>query len=404
MKKIFFATAMLALFVSGFTQAPEADGHEFVLKGNLAGTTENDWLHIAYKDKNNASVRDSVRVSSGSFVYKGVLRYPQPAMLVFKAPGDKTSGYISLFLEPGTITVQGSLDEKEKILVEGGAINDENRRFGALTADLLKNLLPYNKKYNALNLQYNTWKKEGRSEEELKSLKMQMEALRDSMQPVQQQIQARSADYFRKHPDSYITVSQLRYHVSRMNPDSLQALYDRMSNEVRASYDGQALAEEIARLRSGSAGSKAVVFSGVDINGKPLSLTDFRGKYILLDFWASWCAPCRKGNPHLLKLYNQYESKGFEIIGVSDDDRNPEAWKQAVANDGIGVWKHVLRGLKTNPDGSFDRSADKSAAYGIHTLPTKILIDPQGTIVGRYGGGGERDEALDEKLARIFDK
>jgi glutathione peroxidase-family protein len=112
--------------------------------------------------------------------------------------------------------------------------------------------------------------------------------------------------------------------------------------------------------------------------------------------------PCRKGNPHLKDLYHKYKSKGFEIIGISDDDNKPEAWKKAVEKDGIGIWKLVLRGLKRTQNG-YDDSGDISHNYGIHTLPTKILIDPKGMIVGRYGGGGEDDNAMDKKLEEIFE-
>jgi cytochrome oxidase Cu insertion factor (SCO1/SenC/PrrC family) len=110
------------------------------------------------------------------------------------------------------------------------------------------------------------------------------------------------------------------------------------------------------------------------------------------------------GNPHLLSLYSKYKNKGkgLEIIGVSDDDGHPDAWKKAVDKDKIDVWKHVLRGLKQLPGYKFDRSADISDRYGIHSLPTKVLIDPNGMIIGRYGGGGENDEAMDKKLSEIF--
>ena len=125
---------------------------------------------------------------------------------------------------------------------------------------------------------------------------------------------------------------------------------------------------------------------------------------MLLDFWASWCVPCRKGNPHLLSLYANYKDKGLEIIGISDDDKNPDAWKKAIEKDGIGVWKHVLRGMKQTPEGRADRSTSISDQYGTSTLPTKILIDPQGIIIGRYGADGETDDALDKKLAELFGK
>jgi thiol-disulfide isomerase/thioredoxin len=150
--------------------------------------------------------------------------------------------------------------------------------------------------------------------------------------------------------------------------------------------------KEIQNLQSGSPGSKAFAFAKKDINGQDLSLAEYNGKkYVLLDFWASWCVPCRKGNPHLLSLYSKYKDKGLEIIGIADDDSAQAAWKRAVEQDKIGVWKHVLRGLKRTSTG-YDRSEDTSEGYGIHSLPTKILIDKNGIIIGRYGGGGEGDE------------
>jgi thiol-disulfide isomerase/thioredoxin len=143
-------------------------------------------------------------------------------------------------------------------------------------------------------------------------------------------------------------------------------------------------------------------FTALDINGKSLQLSDFKGKYVLLDFWASWCVPCRKGNPHLKELYAKYQSKGCEVIGVSDDDRNHDAWKKAVDQDGL-PWHQVLRGLDIDKKmRGIKNESDISEKYGINSLPTQILIDATGKIIGRYGGGGEPHEALDKKLADIF--
>ncbi len=112
----------------------------------------------------------------------------------------------------------------------------------------------------------------------------------------------------------------LRYHLDDLTLDSLKMFYTNMNEPLRQSSYGVELLKGIQKLTDGFPGSVANDFTTKDIKGKTIKLSDFRGKYVLLDFWASWCLPCRKGNPHLKKLYTRYKSKGFEIIGVSDDD------------------------------------------------------------------------------------
>jgi len=207
------------------------------------------------------------------------------------------------------------------------------------------------------------------------------------------------ADYvfFHKHPQSYVTAFMLRFHISDLTLDSLQLFYDRLGKKLQQTTYGKEVAVEMQQLRGGSPGSMAKDFTKTDINNNKVSLADFKGKYVLLDFWASWCVPCRKGNPHLKELYAKYKDKGIEFIGISDDDRDTTAWKKAVEKDGL-PWRQVLRGLKYE-NGTFDRSNDVSEKFGIHTLPTKILIDPKGSIIGRYG---EEEAELDKMLEQIF--
>jgi thiol-disulfide isomerase/thioredoxin len=193
----------------------------------------------------------------------------------------------------------------------------------------------------------------------------------------------------------------LRFHTGRLPLDSLQLFYDRLGAGLQATASGMDIAKELRQLKAGSPRSIAHNFTTKDINGQTLSLSDFKGKYVLLDFWASWCVPCRKGNPHLKELYSKYSAKDIEFIGVSDDDSHPEEWRKAVEKDGL-PWRHVLRGLdweslrsgsrKENPDEISDK-------FGIHSLPTKILIDPDGKIIGRYS---EEEGPLDEMLITIF--
>ena len=106
---------------------------------------------------------------------------------------------------------------------------------------------------------------------------------------------------------------------------------------------------------------------------------------MLLDFWGSWCVPCRKGNPHLKELYHQYKDQGFDIIGIAKDDDTRDAWVKAVEKDGL-PWHQILVG-------------DLDTKYNVTSYPTKILVDQQGIIIGRYG---ENEKELDEQLNSIF--
>ncbi|HBB06388.1 MAG TPA: thioredoxin, partial [Bacteroides sp.] len=119
------------------------------------------------------------------------------------------------------------------------------------------------------------------------------------------------------------------------------------------------------------------------------------------DFWASWCVPCRKSNPHMKEMYAKWHDKGLEYVYVADNDSNPDNWRKAIKEDGLEAFHHVLRGLKvdrSNGGYKFDHTNDISEKYAIHFLPTKYLIDREGKIVGKF----ESDE-LEAKLKEIFE-
>ncbi len=387
---------------------PQMDKNVFVLKGKVANTKEDTWFYINYQGVDGKSVRDSAKLFNGTFSYIGKIAAPNLAYAYFRQQGQPMptyEQYFQFYVEPGVTGMSGSVNAVKDFVFSGGKIQKENELFRGLTKKLFDEMTPISQRYNSVNIRYSKLKAEGKTaEDELEKIKEYATMVKDSLDPFQKQISEINLAYFKQHPNSYITLNQLKFYVSRMKPDEIQTIFNQMDPELKTSAEGKLVENEIKNLISGSPGSMATNFSGLDINGKPLQLTDFKGKYVLLDFWASWCVPCRKGNPHLLQLYSKYKKKGFEIIGVSDDDSNLPAWKKAVEKDGIGVWKHVLRGLKRTPEGEFDKSEDKSENYGIHTLPTKILIDPTGKIIGRYGGGGDNDEALDNKLTEIFGK
>lgn len=128
-------------------------------------------------------------------------------------------------------------------------------------------------------------------------------------------------------------------------------------------------------------GDKAPDFNVADINGDTLSLSDFEGQYILLDFWASWCVPCRKENPNVLEAYNEFSDKGFKVVGVSLD-KNNRKWKSAIETDGLQDFVHLSELV------SWSKSKI-SADYNVQYIPYNFLINPKGKIIGKNLKGNE---------------
>ena len=374
---------IIIIFIISFqANAQVKNTSAFDLKGKLAGQT-NGVLYLYYNDFENKRVKDSSNIVNGTFSFKGKIDQPVMGYLQLKEENRTEFNSANFFLEPSVMTANLKSNEFRKATFTGSKTQNEYVK-------LTKSKEPVEAKYSKQLDSLRTQKDHDKSAE-----------IRERLSPYFSEMNEKDFEFFRRHPQSYVTVYMMRFHVSDLSIDSLQAIYDRLGDKLQATADGKTLAEEIAKLRGGSPGSMAKDFTAKDINGDQLSLSDFRGKYILLDFWASWCVPCRKGNPHLKELYAKYKEKGkgIEFIGVSDDDSKPEAWPKAVEKDGL-PWRHVLRGLdmqkrlKDEPN-----ETDISEKFGIHTLPTKILIDPSGMIIGRYG---EEEAELDAMLKKIF--
>ncbi|MEI3799057.1 MULTISPECIES: TlpA disulfide reductase family protein [unclassified Chitinophaga] len=359
-------------------------------KFSIAGTVTGNAPAKYYLQYSNGAkyITDSAEVKNGRFNFTGTLSQPAPgvfsAALVKNMTGNKKE-QAYLFLEPAAMTITITNGDLSTTVLKGSASNDEN--------------VQLEKEREMATVKYQPLLEALRNEKDHDKAG----AIREQLAPYFNANNQLSRKFIREHHNSFLSVYLMRFQIGSMTLDSAKYYYNSLSPALQQSKDGLDIAQEIKKLEQGSPGSVAFNFSKADINGQPLSLSDFKGKYVLVDFWASWCVPCRAGNPHLLELYKQYKDKGFEVISVSDDDRNHDAWKKAVEKDGIGVWKHVLRGLDMNKRMKNEPNPeDISEHFGIHSLPTQILIDPKGVIVARYGGGGEEHEALDVKLKEVF--
>ncbi len=394
----------ISLLIAACVLQLAAQGQAFTLTGKVEGQ-RSGYIYLSY-DRGNEDYRiDSAKLQEGRFSFSGQINGPGMSRLTLDRSAFMSydGDVASLFLEPGAMTALLKKGRVKDATLKGSKAQDDMALLNAARKPVLTKLEPLSATYNKLNLAYIAARKEKKDSATLAAMLDELGEVKDKMEPYYEKMGAIDRDFIEKHPASYASAYLLRFRISSMTLPEAEASYNRMPPAVQQSSFGKEIKKELDGLRSGSPGSEAYVFSKNDINGQPLSLGDYKGRYVLIDFWASWCVPCRKGNPHLKELYAKYKGKGLEIIGISDDDGRPEEWKKAVAHDGIGMWKHALRGLdmqkrqrkEPNPE-------DISDHYGIHSLPTKILIDPKGIIIGRYGGGGENDEAMDKKLAEVL--
>jgi thiol-disulfide isomerase/thioredoxin len=306
--------------------------------------------------------------------------------------------FTSFYIDPAEIKVSLVFNDFKNPVVLGSKTQDEKTELINAMAPVEKEWEPFSKEFDKLAKTYRDAVKSKRDERIIDSLKKMVDDFREKYVPFSDRINKIQRDFFFKYPESFITAIHLKQHALYLPLDSLQFYYEKLGHRTQQTSAGKGLAKEIEELRGGSPGSTAQDFTSPELRGEQLSLSDYKGKYVLLDFWASWCVPCRKGNPHLKALYEKYKDKEIEFIGVADDDDAPDTWKAAIANDGIGIWKHVLRGMKRK-NNTYDISHSINEKYGIQSLPTKILIDPAGKIIGRFS---EDESLLTEMLKKIF--
>jgi thiol-disulfide isomerase/thioredoxin len=377
----------------------------FTLTGNIKGEDSGE-IRLYYKAVNGELVKDSTMIRDGHFTFSGRISEPVAATLEGDVkPGNPNgSDRVAFYLDPAGMTIDLQAGDFKDAVITGAPTEDDFRALRALKQPIFKEQEPMAQVARQAYQVYLNAVKAKADDATLDSLKYKAASLHDRLRPYQARATQIDYAFFTAHPGSYITALYLALHVHELSVDSLQMFYDRLGTVMKQSVPGKKIGKELDSLKAGSPGSKATDFTARDINGNNVTLSAFKGKYVLIDFWASWCVPCRKSMPHVKELYAVYKPKGLEVIGVSDDDRDTTAWKKAVAKDGTGIWHNVLRGLDWAKFEKKEKSGnDISFRFGVVSLPTKILIDPNGEIIGRYDNGTDEEEAaMDKKLKDVL--
>ena len=361
-------SAWLLLFLAFFT-AVQAQ-QTYTVEGNIEGVTKQMRVYLQYR-VGRVFVNDSVITENGKFIFTGTTARPLKANLIL-LPMVRTQGMLTdsrtFYLCSGMTAVSGN--SLRSALIKGGKTQDDYMQLTPKTSPLQDSLYHY------------TWKTLARSQAE-------KEAKQARLDTFNLMIDDAEKDFIEGHKNSYVSldlVGQRAYIIT--DPKKFESFYDALGDDLKNTDEGKTYAERLAIVKRLTIGQPAIGFTQNDPDGKPVSLASFKGKYVLIDFWASWCGPCRLEYPHLQKAYSQFKDKNFEIIGVSLDDKS-SAWIKSI-KDNAFPWTEVcdLKGFKN----------EVALDYGIAAIPQCFLIDPNGIIIAK----NLRGEELGKKLSEIF--
>ncbi|BAV07355.1 Peroxiredoxin [Filimonas lacunae] len=352
----------------------------FTVTVHMAAGKPGRQLYLLYRRNADSKAFDSARDENGKFTFSGKTLHPQKAFLCLPAPGKTVENTplkeaFPLYLEKGNIVVIAG-ETLKHARVGGTTLNNDLQAYNHLedSLTLIKDALRerYGKAYRDKNKD---------------SLQVVTEAF---YQLERDQLQCEVL-FFQQHTHSHVALEWLKnaYNIPQ-EKSKVVNLFAQLGDNVKQSFSGQAFQAELAAAASVELGSPAPVFSEKDTTGLAVSLQSFRGKYVLLDFWASWCGPCRKENPNVLKMYKAFQSKGFTVLGFSVDD-SPERWMAAVVKDSLPWCQLRETGAGTK------KVAD---VYGVKGIPSNFLIDPNGNIIATNLRGQELEDTLTAVFSR----
>ena len=364
----------------------------FILSGTISGMN-GKYIYFSYRGLGMDRLWDSIIVRRNAFVIKGTISEPAKALLTdlkFNRLSTVNTHVSSpLFIEPGSMTIRVTGGNFRTAKLRGSATQDDYILLQNKKEQLNNSLQPYIILRDKLDSQFIANSASGTNQDVLSNLLTRISRLNTKIQSSTEITIVK--DFFKSHPNSYITLYEIVENVRHFSLEEFLMYFNRMRPELQKSNYGKQLKAVIDKLKKGSPGSVASNFEAITLKGDSINLSGFKGKYLLLDFWGSWCKPCREGNPELIRLYNIYHQKGIEFIGIASDNKTQDKWREAIIHDGIGIWTQVLEG-------------EIGELYHIQSYPIKILIDRAGMIIGRYGEGGEPHEKLAPMLERLFNK
>jgi len=336
---------------------------KFTITGNLSQAGSNKMVFLSYVNSEGKAAKDSTLVTNGKFKIIGTTAFGNRSYLeLIPVPKNdfKTSGIADrkeFYLEKGNTIVVGK-NRISTAVISGTKVQKEYIDYHA-------QMDPVEKKYEQIAARYEKASSE-KDSLELKEIALDGGAVVSKMKLVLD-------NFIARHPDSYFTADLvlLNKMIFVKGPE-FESIYKALGPRLLNSFTGKKITDQFNKAKLSDIG-KTIDFSLPDKEGNEFKLSSLKGKYVLVDIWASWCVPCRAENPFMLKAYKELKDKNFEIVGISLDDKRT-AWLNAVEQDKL-PWIQVsdLKGFKT----------EIAVRLGIHLIPQNVLIDPDGKIIAK---------------------
>ncbi len=370
MKKVILSVVVTALLFA----CNKGSKNNYTISGKLINAKTGDMIIIQKwsKDaKNDTAYLDK----DGKFSFKGNFTEPTVATLLLPNTANKTNSSSTIFfIDADNISINGNADSSNNLLVVGGKANEENNKMQTVLKKYYLQLKPIGDSLQALYAKKDT---------------TSIETLQIKYTQLEQQQNKDVLDFINANSNSYAAAfyAYLFFNGSS-NLTAVESVFTKLSPNIKESYFGLKLKEVVDNLKVTGVGGIAPEFTLQSLDGKTVSLSSFKGKYVLIDFWASWCSPCRQENPNVVNAYKQFKDKNFTIVGVSLDE-DKAAWQAAVIKDNL-TWTHVsdLKGWNSTV----------AAQYGVQSIPANFLLNTEGRIIAKDLRGGDLVSKLNEVL------
>ena len=358
------------LYIGALAILTACTSNGYTINGEISGANDGDSIFLMQLNGNLVYKLQGTVINGGKFQLKGVQNEPAVRYLVYKFRKDDGQT-LEFFLENGTINVKMN---DENPVVCGTPNNDANQA-------VMNEMLELQKKMDPI---YEALAGDELTDEQREAYTKQTEEMEDEYT----QIIIRG---IQKNIHLEAGIDMLKNFYYYMDTPQLAEIVNLIPEKFASDETIIKIKEQVRKLTATAVGQKFIDFELKNPEGKPVKLSDYagKGKLVLVDFWASWCGPCRQEMPNVVKVYEQYKNKGLEIVGVSLD-QTADAWKKGIADLGI-TWPQ-MSDLKY-------WQCKAVALYSVDAIPHTVLIDKDGTIIGR----NLRGEKLYEKIAELLD-